>query len=665
VEDSVNLTEEFRSAMASHGLNYAGPIYEDGKLHRVKCEGDSDNCAWYVLHPANPVSAGAYGCWKRQIKENWCAKNGERPDPQTMRQLQQKWKEAEAQRARDEIERHRRIADTLKNEINSLPVPLEHDYLTNKQVGVVGDIRLNQSNDLVLPLVDSDGKLWGCQTIDIFGDKLFYPGARVSGCFYIVHLKSTGPLIICEGFATGVSIHTATGWSVLCAMNCGNLSEVSKSIRKIYPNRTLVIAADDDRFTKKPDGTAWNPGLEKATAAAEVVKAKVVVPKFREGSKGTDFNDMACEQSIPSVRRAFDDVLGLGMGHRINITDLVNFIPEDDSDCVIGNRYLCRGGSCVIVGETSAGKSALGMQMAICFALGLPFMGMKPKRPLKSLIIQAENDIGDTAEMFQGILIGMGLIDAENKEQNSHLISILEKNLIIVRDQTHVGRDFAGYASKMVELHQPDLFWCDPLLSFFGDDINNQQSMSNFLRAELNPISERTGIVWMMMHHTGKPSKEAKKYQKGWSSRDFAYLGIGSSELSNWARAIITLVSTGDDEFRMILAKRGIRAGIKDGHMPVTEIHLAHSGDHICWKEIPKPKEDDEMNDEFARFAKTIDGPMQSSDIVRRASLFLKRGERTVWRLWGKGSGKLAEFFEHHSDGIRYEPIKARNYDKD
>jgi len=328
-------------------------------------------------------------------------------------------------------------------------------------------------------------------------------------------------------------------------------------------------------------------------------------------------NDMGMDESghMPWEEGFVDEATVLG--RRITIKDLLSFVPSDDGTNVLGNRYLCKGGSCVIVAQTAAGKSSLGMQMQVCFSLGLPFFGLKPVRPLKQIYLQAENDTGDTAEMFQGVLAGMGLIpDPKDTEAISALVKRLEENLIIIRDQTHVGHSFSAYAKKLVEIHKPDLFWIDPMLSFYGDDINDQSAMSNFLRAQLNPISESTGVIWMLLHHTGKPSKDAAKTQKNWSARDFSYMGIGSSELSNWARAIICLTATSEDEFRMIFAKRGWRAGLMSGDTPVTELHPAYSTDHICWRQIPKPKEDEEMTDEFMAFALKLERPMKASAIV-------------------------------------------------
>ena len=667
---SSNYIEEFRSAMNRVGLVYSGAIIADKKLHRFSVDGESGNDSWYILHP-DGIPAGSFGCHKNQVpRQNWHHNNGTKFSPEEFSVMKKKWADADIESKKEDAALKQRMSEKATKEVESLkPATQDHDYLKSKGILPVGAIKVNPSGDLVVPLRDIDGKIWSYQTIDFLGDKLFMPMGRVVGCFFQIGATTSGPVAICEGYATGATIHQATGWDVVCAMNCGNLEAVTAAFRKKYDKRLIVISADNDRFTKHPKTKEpWNPGLEKAQAVAKSHRAVIVHPEFKSDSdSGTDFNDLASQNGIRSVREQIYNVVGFGMGQVITMRDLLSFVPAEDENSVLGDRYLCRGGSCAIVAETSAGKSALGMQMAICFALGMDFFGLKPVRALKSIIVQAENDIGDTAEMFQGVLLGMGLVDPADPKGQADIISRLEKNLIIIRDQTHIGMDFASYASKLVEIHQPDIFWIDPMLSFYGDDINDQKAMSSFLRAQLNPISERTGIIWMLLHHTGKPAKDAKKSQSSWNSRDFNYLGIGSSELSNWARAIITVVSQGEDEFKVVFAKRGWRAKVKDdGGNPTSELHLAHSSGHICWKRIPKPKDVEDMEELFTAFARTISGSLKSSEIVRRAAAEMQRGERTVWKFWESGNGPLGVHFIQAEDGKwKARTKEAKSYVKD
>ena len=73
------------------------------------------------------------------------------------------------------------------------------------------------------------------------------------------------------------------------AFNAGNLKAVAVALRAKYPALKLIIAADDDHQT------AGNPGLTKATEAAQAVGGFLAVPDFGADrpDDATDFNDLA------------------------------------------------------------------------------------------------------------------------------------------------------------------------------------------------------------------------------------------------------------------------------------------------------------------------------------------------------------------------------------
>lgn len=158
----------------------------------------------------------------------------------------------------------------------------------------------------------------------------------------------------------------------------------------------------------------------------------------------------------------------------------------------------------------------------------------------------------------------------------------------------------------------------------------------------------------MVLHHTGKPMRDAAKTTKSWNTSDFAYMGLGSSELSNWARAIISIVRADEDEFRVVLAKRGWRAGAVDEHEhPTNELYLAHSSNNIYWKRIPKP-DNKRTEENLVVFSREITTPMSATDIVELAAKKLERGKRTVWKLWDSGGGPLGSLFVRESGSNKY-----------
>jgi hypothetical protein len=264
---------------------------------------------------------------------------------------------------------------------------------------------------------------------------------------------------------------------------------------------------------------------------------------------------------------------------------------KDDPNCVLGYRWLCKGGSCLFVGQSGIGKSSLAAQASMRWALGLDLWGVTPNknRPLKSLFIQAENDKGDLAEMIQGVLRGYPRPDDMSEKE---LRDLLQERVHFHRDAVNTGSDFARNAQRLIEKHQPDLVWVDPLLSYAGDDISNQRVASQFLRNTLNPIALDTGIIWMLLHHTGKPSTDPKA-KAHWNENDFAYAAFGSSELVNWARAVNVLRSVGEGRFELRFAKRGKRAGLLPyaaetvANPKFTDVvYLKHGDGTICWEQI-------------------------------------------------------------------------------
>jgi len=112
----MNAPEHFRGALRAAGLDYAGPIMADGKLHRFRVEGDHNRNAWCVFH-SGPTTAGAFGCWKRDIDETWCDRK-------------QHWSQAEWEQIRATGRKRNANANKLKRSGTLRRVKLRHGFLT-------------------------------------------------------------------------------------------------------------------------------------------------------------------------------------------------------------------------------------------------------------------------------------------------------------------------------------------------------------------------------------------------------------------------------------------------------------------------------------------------------------------------------------------------------
>lgn len=262
----------------------------------------------------------------------------------------------------------------------------------------------------------------------------------------------------------------------------------------------------------------------------------------------------------------------------------------NDPDELLRRRYLCRGGGLLLVGPTGIGKSSLSMQTMILWAIGRAVFGMQPAKPLKSLLIQAENDDGDLAEMRDGVMAGLNLTEDERR--------LAMENIIVAREDTRTGLAFfVAVVRPLLEKHRPDLLWIDPVLAYLGGESNSQKDVGIFLRNMLNPLLREFSCGCIVVHHTNKP--HVGKEKPDWSAGDFAYLGGGSAEWANWSRAVLALRSLGSHSvFELRAGKRGARLGWMktDGETKSFARLIAHAKEPgvICWREaeesdLPEP----------------------------------------------------------------------------
>lgn len=293
-----DIIDAFTQAMREHGLETDAAIIADGQLHRVRDINDKANKKdlWYILHAHN-VSNGFYGHWAKLDGTKWLSKPFRSLTKLEHSELKKRmandrrlFEEAKAKRQAECKEKAEWLwADAVEK------VRADHPYLVAKGVKPYG---LRQRRDaIVVPVRDGAGGLVGLQFIQDDGGKRFLTGTAKTGSYHRID-GDKSRVLICEGYATGASLHEATGFAVAIAFDAGNLMAVAQAIREKLPDGVLLLCADDDHAT---DG---NPGMTKATSAALAVGGLLAVPSFADGANGTDFNDMHQADGIEAVAAA-------------------------------------------------------------------------------------------------------------------------------------------------------------------------------------------------------------------------------------------------------------------------------------------------------------------------------------------------------------------------
>jgi len=257
--------------------------------------------------------------------------------------------------------------------------------------------------------------------------------------------------------------------------------------------------------------------------------------------------------------------------------------PENDPTELLKYRFLCEKGSLLITGPTGVGKSSFNMQALALWSNGLPFFGITPAKPLASILIQAENDDGDLAEMRNGICTGLKFTEDQRKEFFEHVL-VFSSNGI-------TGRKFCEEVLRpLLDINPVNLVVIDPALAFMGGDVKEQKDVGAFLRQHLNPQLYAHNVSSLIIHHTNKP--KAGNEDTAPLNGDWAYQGSGSAEWANWARGVISLQSSGSPGvYKLHAGKRAARIGWRDSQDQILfEKILIHSREKgvICWEEGDK-----------------------------------------------------------------------------
>lgn len=250
---------------------------------------------------------------------------------------------------------------------------------------------------------------------------------------------------------------------------------------------------------------------------------------------------------------------------------------KDDGRCLLGNDYLRKGQEMLIFAPTGVGKSSLLAQMHVLHGLGAPAFGIHPKRPLRILCVQAENDDGDMGEIMRGVIDGLHITDPEQ-------LATIRENVRYIRHRSSFGVQFCKrFLAPEVAAFGPDIVCIDPLNRYFGGDMKDEESLAEFLYTGLTPICDRYDCALQAPHHTPKTTN---RDTSAWKAHEWNYAGSGSARLSDWARAIITIDATSDWRvFRWMAGKRWDRLGWADSDgKPSRESFWAWGDGKICWE---------------------------------------------------------------------------------
>ena len=303
---STDILSSFKNDILSFGLIPPGNI-ENGKIFRCKAiDKKNGRPGWGVLYVNPDGSAGAcIGNYATGVKQNFFYNGlGERHNDLSRDELRafNQMIEEKTREERDAQEQRQKVAADMSKRFwdGADPASDGHPYLQAKGIKAYN---IRQIEDkLIVPYLDEDMSLMSIQWIHPDGSKKNQPNGKISGGFFIFgEAGGSNTIYICEGYATGATIHEATEQAVVVAFSAHNLEPVTGTIAKMYPNKKIVIAADNDLGTAEKNPTLGNPGVKAAETAALKYGVEVSICPA-----ATDFNDLHQSEGLEAVRNALD-----------------------------------------------------------------------------------------------------------------------------------------------------------------------------------------------------------------------------------------------------------------------------------------------------------------------------------------------------------------------
>ncbi|MCY4508396.1 MAG: toprim domain-containing protein, partial [Acidobacteria bacterium] len=324
-------TVALQQSMAAYDL-HPGDIVWDGKVHRFPGagKGPRNTAGWYIAFPDR--RGAVFGDHSAGLNAKWQADRKEEPSADTLKRWAAENAKKEKTLARDREAATARAKEVWNAASDDPAKVLAHPYLQGKDITEdAPELRITTEPEtftdswdlppgtLLIPMW-LKRELVNVQCIPPDGNrKLFWPKAAVDGAASLIGAKRWDEkaddkrVFVTEGWATGWSVHQATGRPVAVCFSTSGILPVTKRLADKYKTAEFIIAADNDRWSvvKQPHGLPDipNPGVHYAKEAAAELgdQVQIAIPDFQDlEGEPTDFDDLRRLEGIDAVKRWLD-----------------------------------------------------------------------------------------------------------------------------------------------------------------------------------------------------------------------------------------------------------------------------------------------------------------------------------------------------------------------
>lgn len=320
----VRMAMAVKSELGEDGFN----LWDEWSQGASNYEAGAARATWKSVTPHGKVSISSL--FSEAFSNNWQPSKPYTPITPEERQRVEAEREAATLEAEQLKAEQRTQAKTkaAKDWADSIPTAHNHAYVITKGIKPYGAKTL--SGLLVLPLY-ANGELVNLQRINSQGEKRFLTGGQVKGAYMPIGklTKETKEAILCEGWATGCSLHEATGTPVVIAWNAGNLPIIAQRLKDAFPTMALRVCGDNDS-----SGTGQKAAHEAASFHGLGVWC---IPHFTDEhlqacndankTKPNDFNDLHQLAGLAEVKQQTLKIRLLGIAQESQPVQITTKAP--------------------------------------------------------------------------------------------------------------------------------------------------------------------------------------------------------------------------------------------------------------------------------------------------------------------------------------------------
>lgn len=446
------------------------------------------------------------------------------------------------------------------------PTSADHAYLIRKGVAPCETLREINSGDavrllgyvpkcdgevlagrLLLVPIQIEGELRSIELIDVSGNKCSLPGrgTKAGGIWSNRPLPArsdaTDTLILGEGVATVLSAATGSDHTGVAALSNTNLPKAAQSLRQRYPRAQIIVLADLDKASGKPDRFA--------VEAARCCAGKLAVPTFGSDRKHhqKDFNDMAIANGHAAVAERIGAAKPVNHGANLDSEKRGEAVVEllcaadlkPEAITWLWPGFIAQGKLSMLAGAPGTGKTTIALSLAATVSsAGLWPDGVRSQ--IGDVLIWSGED--GTKDVLVPRLLACGA-------DSSRIRFIGPVTQAGLTREFDPAKDIGALADALGQHTNVALLIIDPIVSAVAGDSHKNAEVRRSLQPIVN-LATDTGCAVIGITH----------FSKGTAGRDPLERLTGSLAFGALARCVLVTVKPNPAEAEVPKPRTLVRA---------------------------------------------------------------------------------------------------------